>query len=173
MYITGRDKLAYWACTFVFKYASDNIVLLVLIIGLIPCLRKIFHYTSAVCGQQECHFSILGWSDATQLHGTDEPRVMANLTSDACIRVHFFFGCSFWMKYWYLWVGVGLEGRDTLHHTATHCNTLQHTVPHCNVLRNTATHCHTLPHTATHCNTSNRYTVLIWRKEFLKPGCGF
>jgi len=56
----------------------------------------------------------------------------------------FFFFCSFWMKYWYLWVGVGLKGRDTLHHTATHCITLQHTVPHCNVLQNTDTLCNTL-----------------------------
>jgi hypothetical protein len=35
-------------------------VLLVLIIGPIPLLRNVFYYTSTVCGQQECDFSILG-----------------------------------------------------------------------------------------------------------------
>ena len=29
--------------------------------------------------------------------------------------------------------------RDTLQHTATHCNTLQHTATHCNTLQHTAT----------------------------------
>jgi len=74
---------------------------------------------------------------------------------------------------------VGRGVRNTLQHTATHCNTLQHAatccntywvsisdevfVTHCNTLQRTATHCNTLPHaatyyntlqhTATHCNT--------------------
>jgi len=46
--------------------------------------------------------------------------------------------------------------RDTLQHTATHCNTLQHTAIHCSTLQHahhTATHCNTLQHAATHCNT--------------------
>ena len=43
--------------------------------------------------------------------------------------------------------------RNTLQHTATHCNTLQHTATHCNTLQHTATHCNTLQHIATHCNT--------------------
>ena len=59
--------------------------------------------------------------------------------------------------------------RQTLQHTATHCNTLQHTplteetdsATHCNTLQHTATHCNTLrsrrrqtvQHTATHRNT--------------------
>jgi len=38
--------------------------------------------------------------------------------------------------------------KDTLQHTATHCNTLQNTA-----LKHTATHYNTLQHTATHCNT--------------------
>ena len=50
--------------------------------------------------------------------------------------------------------------RDTLQHTATHCNTLQHiathTATHCNTLHHTATHCNTLHHTATHCSTRTR-----------------
>ena len=37
--------------------------------------------------------------------------------------------------------------RDTLPHTATHCNTLQHTATHCNTLQHTATHCNTLQET--------------------------
>ena len=45
------------------------------------------------------------------------------------------------------------NGRDTLQHTATHCNTLQHPATHCNALQHTATPCNTLQHTATHCNT--------------------
>jgi len=67
--------------------------------------------------------------------------------------------------------------RDSLQHTAAHCNTLQYTAIHCNTLRHIiATHftmgarvkqrckhmhpyythtndCNTLQHTATHCNT--------------------
>jgi len=50
--------------------------------------------------------------------------------------------------------------RNTLQHTATHCNytathcsTLQHMAAHCNTLQHTATHCNTLQHTATRCNT--------------------
>ena len=62
------------------------------------------------------------------------------------------------------------ERRNTLRHTATHCNTLQHTVhihstdaqfrasehtaTHCSTLQHTATHCNTLQHTATHCRPS-------------------
>ena len=42
--------------------------------------------------------------------------------------------------------------RNTLQHTATHCNTLQHTATHCNTLQHTATHCNTLQHAATCCN---------------------
>ena len=43
--------------------------------------------------------------------------------------------------------------RNTLQHTATHCNTLQHSATHCNTLQHTAAHCSTLEHTATHFNT--------------------
>ena len=64
--------------------------------------------------------------------------------------------------------------RNTLQHTATHCNkesrfdmtfalldiaapstycsTLQLIATHCNTMQHTATHCNTLQHTATHCN---------------------
>jgi len=35
--------------------------------------------------------------------------------------------------------------RNSLQHTAAHCNTLQHTATHCNTLQQTATHCNTLP----------------------------
>ena len=35
----------------------------------------------------------------------------------------------------------GYPLRNTLQHTATHCNTLQLTATHCNTLQHTATHC--------------------------------
>jgi len=67
--------------------------------------------------------------------------------------------------------------RDSLQHTAAHCNTLQYTATHCDTslrhillwvhesssavntciriihIQTTATHCNTLQHTATHCET--------------------
>ena len=43
--------------------------------------------------------------------------------------------------------------RNTLQHTATHCNTLQHTAAHCNALKHIATHWYTLQHITTHCYT--------------------
>ena len=55
--------------------------------------------------------------------------------------------------------GTSLESereKDTLQHTATHCNTLQHTATHCNIklnpvtfklrVRERHTHCSTLQH---------------------------
>jgi len=54
---------------------------------------------------------------------------------------------------WKLCITQGHIEKNTLQHTATHCNTLQHTATHCNTLQHTATHCNTLQHTATHCNT--------------------
>jgi len=45
--------------------------------------------------------------------------------------------------------------KNTLQHTATHCNTLQHTATHCNANQYIATH-HALQHTAPHCNTLQR-----------------
>ena len=42
--------------------------------------------------------------------------------------------------------------RDTLQHTAPHCNTPQFTALHCPTLPHTALHCNTLQHTTTHCS---------------------
>ena len=48
---------------------------------------------------------------------------------------------------WHTWMwGVHHTNlRDTLQHTAIHCNTLQHAATHCNTLQHTATRCNTLP----------------------------
>ena len=56
------------------------------------------------------------------------------------------------------WGVVCLESgwRDTLQHTATHCNTLRRSATHCNALRRTATHKRELQRRQTHCNTLQR-----------------
>jgi len=78
--------------------------------------------------------------------------------------------------FWLTNMKQSCHARNTLHHTATHCNALQHTATRCNKSHQTyitahtssrglsdsricsrhdthATHCNTLQHTATHCNS--------------------
>jgi len=84
--------------------------------------------------------------------------------------------CLDWSSFFFFVVfewSTGTSESVLVWRVETRCITLQHTASHCSTLYHTATYCKTLTHTATHCNTSNWYTVLIWRKEFLKPGCRF
>ena len=56
--------------------------------------------------------------------------------------------------------------RNTLQHTAAHCNILQHTAAYCSTLQRTATHCNTLQHTVTHCSTlQHTVTHLGYRED--------
>ena len=86
------------------------------------------------------------------------------------VGLYFMWGCNEARETLYI---KPCMSRNTLRHTATHCNTyieiaviqaletlyikpcmsrntLQHTATHCNTLQHTATHCNTLQHTATH-----------------------
>jgi len=79
-----------------------------------------------------------------------------------------------------IFVALRSQDRNTLQHTATHCNThcntLQHTATHCNnsvwlwILwhegRMTATHCNTLQLNATHCKTLQHTASITSGTEF-------
>jgi len=79
------------------------------------------------------------------------------------------------------------EVRETLQHTATHCNTLHCTAAQCNTLHctaepcntvhHTAAHCSTLQHTAAHCSTLQHTLTLVkgceQRRTHHGTGCRF
>jgi len=61
---------------------------------------------------------------------------------DESHRMH---GCGVSHTYFTCVTAMTFAPRNTLQHTATHCDTLQHTATHCNTLQHTAAHCNTLP----------------------------